>query len=137
MPEKKKICFITSSPTSAHSFLKVPIDRLSSEFDICYVGNFTDRKEIAGLNVKYAHPIEIKRRPDVRADIKALWQLYSFFKKEQFFAVHAITRKATLLTGIAAFCAHVPHRIKTFTGQIWATCVGEKENSIWLLTGST
>ena len=126
MKEKKKICFITSSPVSARSFLKIPIKALSSEFDICYVGNYNDPKEIAELDVDQAYSIKIERKPNIKADIIALWKLYSLFKREKFYSVHAITRKATLLTGIASFLARVPHRIKTFTGQIWVNMHGVK-----------
>lgn len=126
MLQKKKICFITSSPSAAVSFLKIPIDKLSSEFDVYYIGNYKDEAEIAGVNVIKARSIDIRRRPDIIADLKALWQLYVYFRKEKFFAVHAISRKATLLTGIASFFARVPHRIKTFTGQVWATMHGKK-----------
>lgn len=123
---KKKICFVTALPTSARSFLKEPIKKLKQDFEIHYVGNFDSFDEVSDLGADCVTPIRIERKPNISADLKALWKLYRHFRKQKYFAIHAITRKASLLSGIAAFCARTPHRIKTFTGQIWATMSGKK-----------
>lgn len=130
---KPKICFVTSLPSSAKSFLKEPIKKLKNDFEVHYVGNYNDIAEVVDLGVDYSVSIPIERRPSLKKDIDALWKLYRHFRKEKYFAVHAITRKATLLTEIAAFAARVPHRIKTFTGQVWATMTGKRRKFYMLL----
>jgi len=123
---KKKICFVTSQPSSARSFLKEPIKKLKQNFEIHYVGNIKSTDDVSDIDADYVTSIQIERKPNISADLKALWKLYKHFRKEKYFAVHAITRKASLLSGIASFCARTPHRIKTFTGQVWATMSGKK-----------
>jgi glycosyltransferase involved in cell wall biosynthesis len=54
----------------------------------------------------------------------ALWQLWRFFRRSRFDAVHSVTPKAGLLAGIAARLAGVPVRIHWFTGQVWVTRTG-------------
>lgn len=125
---KKKICFITSLPGSARSFLSEPIKNLKPHFEIHYIGNFSSLDEISGIGADVCTPIPIERKQKIIDDFKTLLKLYRHFRKEKYYAVHAITRKATLLTGIASFFARVPHRIKTFTGQVWATMSGIKRS---------
>lgn len=125
---KKKICFITAQPGTARSFLKQPIARLRDDFEIHYVGNFNNVEEVIDLGVDKVFSLPIEKKLSPIQDIKALWLLYRHFRRERYFSVHAITRKATLLTGIASFFAKVPHRIKTFTGQIWVTMKGPKRD---------
>lgn len=131
--EKKKICFVTAVPRSAVAFLKTPISKLKDNFEIYYIGNFQDESETSSIGTHKVKAIPIERRLKPLKDIKAFWQLYKYFKKEKFFAVHAITRKASLLTVWAGFFARVPHRIKTFTGQVWATMKGPKRRFFMIL----
>jgi len=57
-------------------------------------------------------------------DLKSLWKLYFYFKKEKPLIVHSITPKAGLLSMIAAKMANVPIRMHTFTGLIFPTRTG-------------
>ena len=65
------------------------------------------------------HEIDIPRKISPLRDIKALWQLYLFFRRERFDIVHSTTPKAGMLCAIAGFLAHTPIRLHTFTGQAW------------------
>ena len=73
-------------------------------------------KAIPGIRF---HEIEIPRKISPFRDLSALWQLYLFFRKEQFDIVHSTTPKAGMLCSIAAHFAKVPLRLHTFTGQAW------------------
>jgi len=74
--------------------------------------------------------IPIKREINFVADIIVLTQLFFMFRREKFALVHSVSPKAGLLSMIAARMAFVPHRIHTFTGQVWLTSNGVKR---WLL----
>jgi glycosyltransferase involved in cell wall biosynthesis len=68
--------------------------------------------------------VRIEREPSPSSDVKALWTLYRYFRKNRFDLVHSVTPKAGLLAMTAAALARVPVRIHTFTGQVWANRSG-------------
>ncbi len=119
----KKICFITAVHGSAYSFLRDHMAALQKEYRVYYVCNEPDVKNIKVPHDGY-HCVNIQRKISLIKDIKALWQLYRYFRKEKFDAVHSVTPKAGLLTSIAAFFARVPVRIHIYTGQVWANKTG-------------
>lgn len=119
----KKICFITAVHGSAYSFLRDHMAALQKEYKVHYVCNEPDISNIKVPNDGY-HCVDIQRKISIVKDLKALWQLYRYFRKERFDAVHSVTPKAGLLTSIAAFFARVPVRIHIYTGQVWANKKG-------------
>ena len=123
---KKKICFVVSHPSTAIAFLKTPMEKLVKDFDIYLVANIQNESEIAGLPLSGHKAIQIERRPKLFADFRALWQLYHYFRQEQFFVVQAQASKPSLLTAIASWMARIPHRIRIFTGQLWCDMKGAK-----------
>ena len=124
--KKKKICFVVSAPTTAMTFLKDHIERLSEFYDVYLVANFHNKSEIAGLKLAGSRSIQIERRPNIKADLKALKQLQHYFKQQQFACVQSQASKPSLLMAIAAKQAKVPIRIRIFTGQIWCNMTGLK-----------
>jgi glycosyltransferase involved in cell wall biosynthesis len=69
-------------------------------------------------------PIEISREISLLNDIKSLWALILFFRKNKFDIIHSSTPKAGLLVAIAGVFSPGSIRIHTFTGQRWATLNG-------------
>lgn len=69
-------------------------------------------------------PIEISREISLINDIKSLWALIIFFRKNKFDIIHSSTPKAGLLTAVAGFFFPETVRVHTFTGQRWATLTG-------------
>ncbi len=63
--------------------------------------------------------VNIERKINVWEDLVSLYKLYFLFKKEKPLIVHSITPKAGLLSMLAAYLAHVPHRLHTFTGLVF------------------
>ena len=87
----------------------------------------SDETELSILAQKIGvthHSIQMARQPALFQDLKSLWYLYKFFRRERFDIVHSSTPKAGLLTAIAGKAAFVPIRLHTFTGQRWATMSG-------------
>ena len=115
-----KICFITARPGTAESFLTDHILALQKEYEVYFVANEPDASKIIVPNDGYQYA-DIERGISPINDLKGLWQLYRFFRREKFDAVHSVTPKAGLLTAIAGAMAAVPVRIHIFTGQVWAT----------------
>jgi glycosyltransferase involved in cell wall biosynthesis len=70
------------------------------------------------------HIINMTRKITPVADLKSLWQLYRFFKKEKPAIVHSHTPKAGLLAMIAAKLAGVKIRIHTVAGLRFVTSTG-------------
>lgn len=121
---RKKICFIVAVPGTANSFLRDHIHALSKDYDIYIAGNIKSKEEILNLEVKELFKFNIQRNISLISDIKAVWQLYRFFKRMRFDAVHSVTPKAGMATAIAARMASIKHRTHIFTGQVWATRKG-------------
>ena len=126
---KKKICFVTAMVITAEAFLRDHIVALRKEYEVFYVSNELYEKNILVEHDGY-HCVDIERGISLWKDLKAVWQLYRYFKKMKFDAVHSVTPKAGLVTAMAAWMAGVPHRTHIFTGQVWATRQGL---SRWLL----
>jgi hypothetical protein len=57
-------------------------------------------------------------------DLSALLALVRLFRAERFTIVHSVSPKAGLLAMLSARIAGVPHRVHTFTGQVWVTRCG-------------
>lgn len=126
---KKKICFITAVPASAESFLLDHMRALIEKYGVYYVSNEDDESKIKVAHDGY-HCVNIQRNISLFNDIKAVWNLYRYFRRMKFDAVHSVTPKAGLVTAIAGWISRIPHRTHTFTGQVWANKVGFKR---WLL----
>ena len=100
---KKKICFVVSDPSTAVAFLKDHIERLSELFDVYLVAYIKDVSAISDLKLTGYKNIQIERKPNIIADIKALWKLYKYLKQERFFVVQSMASKPSLLMALAAF----------------------------------
>ena len=123
---KKKICFVVSAPSTAVAFLKDHIACLSELYDVYLVANYSNKSEIAGLQLAGSKSIQIERRPSIKADLRALKELQKYFEEMNFACVQSQASKPSLLMAIAAKRAKVPVRIRIFTGQIWCNMTGLK-----------
>lgn len=126
MKNKKKIAFVVAIPGSAQAFLKNHFEKLVGSYDVNLVANFPSeesKKEFVDMGVS-CHNVQIIRPISLVSDLKALFALYSLFKKEKFDCVHSVTPKAGLLSSIAGWMACVKVRIHIYTGQVWATRKG-------------
>ena len=120
----RKICFVVAVPGTANSFLRDHISALRKDYDVFLAGNIQSKEQIPNLEVNDFFHFCIKREISLLNDIKAIWQLYKYFKKMKFDAVHSVTPKAGMTTAIAAKMAGIKHRTHIFTGQVWSTRKG-------------
>jgi len=121
---KKKICFVVATPLGANSFLKDHIIALSRDYDVFLATNINSVGDTSSLKIIDVFHFDLLRNISIWSDIKAVWQLYRYFKQMNFDAVHSVTPKAGLTTAIAAKLAGIKHRTHIFTGQVWATRKG-------------
>lgn len=125
--EKRKICFVVATPSVANGFLKEPIKKLATKFDVYIASNFEGKPMDLDLPIKGFLDFPIQRKPNIGNELKALRILYRYFKKEKFFAVHSQALSASLLNSLAGWMARVPHRLRIFTGQMWVTMKGARK----------
>lgn len=135
MLNKNKICFIVSEVSSVKSFLENHIKQLSVFFDVFVVGNFSEKDilYLQTLPINGYKVVRIVRKIFLLQDFKSLIQLYLYFRKENFFAIHSVTPKAGLITAIAGKLVNTKNRIHIFTGQVWASRNGARRHFLKLI----
>ena len=117
---RKKICIVTSVPGAIKSFWKTNIDAISQRHNVYIVSNFDNNTNFDGIKIINAKSIAIERKPSIIKDIKALWEVYKYFRRMKFDAFISMTDKASLISSIAGFFSRIPVRVRVFTGQTWA-----------------
>ena len=117
---KPKLFRISTVPMSLNLLLKGQLKFLNEHFDVTAIsGEGKDLDIVAEREGVKTHPIEMHREISIKQDLKSLWQLYRYFKKEKPDIIHSITPKAGLLSMFAGKLAGVPVRMHTFTGLIF------------------
>lgn len=126
----KQICFVAASPLTVNFFLVPHLLGLRQHYDVTLVVNANEGvalKPMLGIEIV---PLEIQRKISPIQDLRTLAALIALFRRRHFDLVHSISPKAGLLAMLAARIAGVPHRLHTFTGQVWATRRGSMR---WIL----
>lgn len=115
---QKKIIRITTIPMSLGGLLTGQLKFITGHYDVIGVssdGDGTLRKIGVQEGIR-VFPVEMTRTITPFRDLRAIWQLYKFFKQEKPFIVHTHTPKAGTVGMIAALLAGVPHRLHTIAG---------------------
>lgn len=117
---KPKLFRISTVPMSLNLLLKGQLEFLNQDFEVTAISGAGKNLDIVAERegVKIC-PIEMHRKISLLQDLKSLWQLYFYFKKEKPNIIHSITPKAGLLSMIAGKLAGVPVRMHTFTGLVF------------------
>lgn len=121
-----KLIRITTAPISLKLLLQGQMKFMSENgFEVIMVSSSgPEWKEIYDReNCRY-HIVAMTRKITPVSDLKSLWQLYRFFRKEKPEIVHSHTPKAGLLAMIAARMAGVKIRIHTVAGLRFVTKKG-------------
>jgi len=122
---KSKLIRVATVPMSLRYLLKGQLAFLKEHYNVIAVASpGTDLDEVARREGVETKGISIARNISLWQDLKALWLLYRYFKKEKPTIIHSITPKAGLLAMTAAYFARVPMRMHTFTGLIFPSKKG-------------
>lgn len=113
----KKLVRITTVPLSLEKLLENQLRYMKDHYEVTAVSSEKERLEAFGKDQEVkTFETGLTRRITPLQDLKALWQLYRFFKKEQPFIVHSHTPKAGTVGMLAAKLAGVPNRLHTVAG---------------------
>lgn len=126
-----RIAIVVSSPLAAKVFMRDHIRALSEIHEVTVFSNMQNPCELAGVwNRVHLQKMQIEREIALFRDFLTLWRIWRALRRGHFDVVHSVTPKAGLMAMVGGLLAGVPHRIHTFTGQVWATRRGF---SRWLL----
>ncbi len=116
--EKTKIIRITTVPQSLQTLLKGQHRFMSEQgFEVVGVSSYgKELQEVATNEEIRVQAIEMSRKITPFQDLKSLWQMYCFLKKEKPQIVHSHTPKAGTIGMLASKLAGVPHRLHTIAG---------------------
>ncbi len=123
----KKLIRITTIPLSLEKLLENQLRFMNDYYEVTAVSSEKERLIAFGESqgVK-THEISMTRQITPLQDLKSLWQLFWFLKKEKPFIVHSHTPKAGTIGMIAAKLAGVPNRLHTVAGLPLLETTGNK-----------
>ncbi|WP_081210073.1 glycosyltransferase family 4 protein [Salegentibacter sediminis] len=123
----KKLIRITTIPLSLEKLLEGQLSYMNQHYQVTAVSAEKDRLEKYGReNGVKTFWVEMTRAITPLMDIKAVWKLYNYFKKETPLIVHTHTPKAGIVGMLAAKLAGVPLRLHTVAGLPLMETTGKK-----------
>lgn len=106
---KKKLIRITTVPISLEKLLENQLGYMKQYYDVTAISSDRVSLERVGrLQGVPVYNVEMTRKITPLQDVKAVWQLFTFFRREKPFIVHTHTPKAGTVGMIAAKLAGVP-----------------------------
>jgi glycosyltransferase involved in cell wall biosynthesis len=99
------------------------LNRITDDFDVSVVGQNVTLNQSNYPKIKFID-IDINRKTNLLADIKALFNLCIIIFKYKPHIIHSIMPKAGFLASLAGVICRVPVRLHTFTGQTWVAKKG-------------
>ncbi|MFT3795410.1 glycosyltransferase family 4 protein [Flavobacterium sp.] len=125
--EKKKLIRLTTVPISLEKLLENQLRFMKDYYEVTMVSSDQDYLEKVGkLQQCPVYHVEMTRKITPIQDLKSVWKLYRFLKKQQPFIVHSHTPKAGIVGMLAAKLAGVPHRLHTVAGLPLLEATGNK-----------
>ena len=114
----KKLTRITTVPLSFKVLLKGQLRFMASNgFDVKGVSSEGEElKEVRENEGIVMEAINMSRKITPFQDLKSLWEMWNFLRKEKPQIVHTHTPKAGIIGMLAARLAGVPHRLHTVAG---------------------
>mgnify|MGYP003417743936 FL=1 len=123
----KKLIIITTVPMSLATLVKGQAKYLSSYFDVKLVTSFSEKnQEISKAEGVELKSIDMTRQITIIKDLRALIELYKYFKNQKPDIVYTFTPKAGLLGMMASFLSRVPVRIHNIGGMPLMEATGKK-----------
>lgn len=130
----KKLIRITSVPLSMEKLLGKQLTFMNEFYEVSAVSSDAAHlKTVAdNLGVKH-HAVEMTRAITPFQDLRSIYHMYRFFKKEKPDIVHSHTPKAGLVAMSAAALAGVPVRLHTVAGLPLLESAGVKRKVLNLV----
>lgn len=123
----QKLIRITTVPSSLRTLLRGQHRFMNEHYEVIGIATEGDPlREVRENEGIKTHAVEMTRTITPIKDLKAVIQLYKFFKKEKPFIVHTHTPKAGTVGMLAAKLAGVPHRLHTIAGLPLLEVTGKK-----------
>ncbi|WP_037321037.1 glycosyltransferase family 4 protein [Salegentibacter sp. Hel_I_6] len=123
----KKLIRITTIPLSLEKLLEGQLTYMNQHYQVTAIAAEKERLEKYGENNKVnTFWVEMTRAITPVQDLKAVWKLYNFFKREKPEIVHTHTPKAGIVGMLAAKMAGVPIRLHTVAGLPLMETTGNK-----------
>jgi glycosyltransferase involved in cell wall biosynthesis len=124
---KNKLIRITTVPISLEKLLENQLRFMKQYYEVAAISaDKVNLERVGKLQEVPTFHVEMTRKITPFQDLKAVWQLYSYFKKEKPLMVHSHTPKAGTLGMLAAKLAGVPHRLHTIAGLPLLEATGGK-----------
>jgi glycosyltransferase involved in cell wall biosynthesis len=122
-----KLIRITTIPLSLEKLLEGQLTFMDQYFAVTAISAEKERLKKYGLDNKVnSFCVEMTREITPLKDLKAVFNLYSYFKKEKPLIVHTHTPKAGIVGMLAAKLAGVPIRLHTVAGLPLMETTGSK-----------
>lgn len=124
---KYKLFRITTIPISLEKLLENQLNYMKAHYNVTAISSDKfNLDRIGKLQEVSTYHVEMTRKITPLSDLKALWRLYKYFRREKPFIVHTHTPKAGTLGMLAAKLAGVPHRLHTTAGLPLLEATGVK-----------
>lgn len=125
---KPKVIRISTVPLSLHLLLQGQLKMLAETYEVLAVSSSGEElHKVAEREGVRTCAIPMERHIAPLKDLIALIRLIILFHKEKPQIVHSLTPKAGLLAMMAARICRVPIRIHTFTGLVFPSTTGWKQ----------
>lgn len=122
-----KIIRATTVPLSLNAFCNGMLRELSEKYEVVALSSPGEELEqVSEREGVRTLAVPMERHISILNDLKSLWQMLRVFRKEKPTMVHSMTPKAGMICMMAAWMAHVPVRVHTFTGLVFPTATGLK-----------
>lgn len=126
---RKKVLRITTVPVSLKLLLEGQLNMLNRDYEVVAVSSpGKELEEVGKREGVRTEAVCMERRIALVQDFKSLVDLIRLIRKEKPWMVHTMTPKAGLLGMLAAWICKVPVRMHTFTGLVFPSAVGVKNN---------
>lgn len=123
----KKICFITTAPTTIESFVLKTAMYIHehTDWDISFVCNEDEKFKTSLPEYIHYHPVRMERGISI-AGVKAMLQMMKIFRQEHFHLIQYSTPNASLYASLAGWFARIPVRLYCQWGMVFVGFEGLK-----------
>ena len=112
-----KLIRITTVPLSLEKLLEGQLNFMQQHYEVTAISSKEKRLQELGKEIGVAtYPVEMTREITPGKDLRSVWELYRYFKREKPLIVHTHTPKAGIAGMLAAKMAGVPIRLHTVAG---------------------